>query len=53
MTPLAAAGEAIASLYVAVARQLLLGIEAIEDRRAEARPSVLPDPVAPRAGSDA
>lgn len=50
--PFAVLGEAVASLYVAVARRVLLGIEAIEDRRAEARPAVLRDPVAPPSRSD-
>jgi hypothetical protein len=55
-SPLAAVGEALASLYVTVARAVLLGVEAVEDWRAESRaptvtnaavPSsraVLPDP---------
>jgi hypothetical protein len=39
-SPLAAAGEALASLYVTVARAVLLGVEALEDWRAESRAPV-------------
>lgn len=46
VSPLAALGDAIASLYVGVARRVLLGVEAIEDRRAEARPAAAGDPSA-------
>lgn len=41
---LTATGDAIASFYVAVAHRVLLGVEAIEDRRAESRPAVLRSP---------
>ncbi len=39
-SPLAAAGEAFASLYVTLARAVLLGVEALEDWRAESRAPV-------------
>lgn len=38
---LAMAGEALAAIYVATARVILLGLEAIEDRRAESRAPVV------------
>jgi hypothetical protein len=46
--PLAAIGEALASAYVAVARVFILGVEAVEDWRAEGRaPLVKKAPATP------
>jgi hypothetical protein len=46
-SPLAATGEALASLYVTVARAVLLGVEAVEDWRAVSRAPIVTKVAAP------